>query len=735
MTSSLSRRDFLESVGALVVGFSFSGHVLNAVDALAPKTTPVPPPANEIDSWLVVSTDGSVTVFSGKVELGTGVSTALRQIVAEELDVAFDRITWVQGDSDRTVDQGPTVGSQTVKRGGMQLRNAAAEARATLILMAAERLAAPVASLTVSNGVISVRDDPSRSVTYGSLIGGKRFEREVSGQARVKKPADYTVVGKPIPRVELPAKMTGHHTYVHDVRVDGMLHGRVVRPASLGARIATVDDSALRTIPGARVVRKGDFLGVVAEREEDAIRAARALDVVWTVNEPLPKMSELHDTLVKIPATDRALTDAGDVSLTIMRSPRHVRARYTWPYQMHASIGASCAVADVGASTATIWSSTQGAHTLKSAIAELLGMPASGVHVIWTEGSGCYGHNGSDDAAADAALMSQLAGKPVRVQWSRADEHGWEPKGVAMVMDVSGAVDSSGKIMAWDYAVWTPTHSSRPSAQAGGSANLLAAQLAGAKPSGRGSVGGDRNARHTYDIPNTRVVSHSLQSSPLRTSSFRGLGSPQNSFANESFMDELAISADADPVEFRLRHLTDPRAIAVVQAVARVSDWRGRTKRDRGVTQSGNPARGRGMAFVQYEGTEAYVAAVVDVDVDPARHSIRVVRAFVAHDCGLIVNPDGLRNQIEGNVVQSISRTLKESVKFDRSRVTSLDWRSYPIITFADVPESIVVELIDHPELPSVGAGEAATSPIPAAIANAVFDATGKRVRDVPLTI
>jgi CO/xanthine dehydrogenase Mo-binding subunit len=735
MTSSVSRRDFLESAGALIVGFSFRGRVLNAVESLAPTSTLVPPPANEIDSWLVVSTDGSVTVFSGKVELGTGVSTALRQIVAEELDVAFDKITWVQGDSDRTVDQGPTVGSQTVKRGGMQLRNAAAEARSTLILMAAEKLAAPVASLTVSNGLISVRDDQSKSVTYGDLIGGKRFEREVSGQARVKKPADYTVVGKPVPRVELPAKMTGRHTYVHDVRVDGMLHGRVIRPASIGAKIATVDDSALRTIPGARVVRKGDFLGVVAEREEDAIRAARALAVMWTANEPLPNMSELHDTLVKIPATDRALTDAGDPSIAIMRTSRRVHARYTWPYQMHASIGASCAVADVGASTATIWSSTQGAHTLKSAIAELLGMPAGGVHVIWTEGSGCYGHNGSDDAAADAALMSQLAGKPVRVQWSRADEHGWEPKGVAMVMDVSGAVDASGKIMAWDYAVWTPTHSSRPGAQPGGSTNLLAAQLAGATPSGRGSVGGDRNARHTYDIPNTRVISHSLQSSPLRTSSFRGLGSPQNSFANESFMDELAIAADADPVEFRLRHLTDPRAIAVVQAVGRVSDWTGRTKRDGGVTQSGGPARGRGMAFVQYEGTEAYVAAVVDVDVDIARQSIRVARVFVAHDCGLIVNPDGLRNQIEGNVVQSISRTLKESVKFDRSRVTSVDWRSYPIITFADVPESIVIELIDHPELPSVGAGEAATSPIPAAIANAVFDATGKRLRDVPLSI
>jgi CO/xanthine dehydrogenase Mo-binding subunit len=670
-------------------------------------------------------------VFCGKVELGTGVSTALRQIVAEELSVGFDKITWVQGDSDRTVDQGSTVGSQSVKRGGAQLRQAAAEARAALIELASAKLGAPASSLIAANGVVSVKGADDHRVTYGELIGGKRFERVVSGRAPVKNAGEYTVVGKPVPRVELPAKMTGKHVYVHDVRVDGMVHGRVARPASVGAHVIRVDDSALREIPGAQVVRKWDFVGVVAEREEDAIRAARVLKVEWSASETLPPMAELHDALTKIPASDRAVTDAGDVPTAIAHATKKVQARYTWPYQMHASIGASCGVADVSGTRATIWSSTQGAHTLKSAIAELLGFAADAVHVIWTEGSGCYGHNGSDDAAADAALMSQAIGRPVRVQWSRADEHGWEPKGVAMVMEVTAGLDETGKIVGWDYAVWTPTHSSRPGAQAGGSANLLAAQLAGAAPRGSGSVGGDRNARHTYDIPKTRVVSHSLQSSPLRTSSFRGLGSPQNSFANESFMDELSLAAGADPVEFRLRHLTDPRAIAVVKAVARIANWTGRrTQRD-----AAAPAKGRGMAFVQYEGTEAYVAAIVDVDVDVARHAVRVTRAFVAHDCGLIVNPDGLKNQIEGNVVQAISRTLKEAVIFDRSRVTSVDWRSYPILTFAEVPDSIDIELIDHPEMPSVGAGEAATSPMPGAIANAIFDATGIRVRDVPLKV
>jgi CO/xanthine dehydrogenase Mo-binding subunit len=727
MTSSVTRRDFLKSTGVLVVGFSLGarrGVWANVAPAAAP-------PANQLDSWLVVAADGSVTVFSGKVELGTGVSTALRQIVAEELDVAFDRIAWVQGDSDRTVDQGSTVGSQTVKRGGAQLRQAAAEARAALVELAAARLGAPAETLVVVNGQVSVRGDASRRTTYGQLIGGKRFERVVSGKAVVKKPSDYMVVGRPVPRVELPAKMTGRHVYVHDVRVDGMLHGRVVRPGSIGAAVVAIDDSALRAIPGARVVRKGDFVGVVAEREEDAIRAARALEVTWSASAPLPPISELYDTLVKTPANDRAVTDAGGVPEAIAGAAKTVRARYRWPFQLHASIGASCAVADVKRDSATIWSSTQGPHTLKGAIADLLGLPATGVHVIWTEGSGCYGHNGSDDAAADAALLSQAVGRPVRVQWSRADEHAWEPKGVAMVMDAAGGLDENGRIVGWDYAVWTPTHSNRPSAQPGGSASLLAGRLAGgAPPGGRSFGGGERNARHTYAIPATRVVSHALQTQLLRTSSFRGLGSPQNSFANESFMDELAAAAGADPVEFRLRHLTDPRGIAVVQAAAKLGKW---TPRASGPRPTTGIARGRGFGYTQYDGTEAYVAVVVDVDVDLSQRTTRVTRVYVAHDCGLIVNPDGLRNQIEGNVIQATSRTLKEAVAFDRSRVTSVDWRSYPILTFAEVPDAIEIELIDHPETPSVGAGEAATSPIPGAIANAVYHATGRRIRDIPL--
>jgi CO/xanthine dehydrogenase Mo-binding subunit len=736
-----TRRDFLKTTGILAVGFSLSR--IGSLEAAARGATAiVPPAANQLDSWLVVAADGSVTVFSGKVELGTGVSTALRQIVAEELDVAFDRITWVQGDSDRTVDQGSTVGSQTIKRGGAQLRLAAAEARTALLELASAKLGVGVESLVVANGVVSAKGGgggaTDRRVTFGELIGGKRFERVVSGKAKTKSASEYTIVGKPVPRAELPAKMTGRHVYVHDVKVDGMLHARVVRPASIGATLLSVDETGVRAILGARVIRKGggNWLAVVAPREDDAVRAARAVKPTWSAVENLPPQAELYETLMKLPANDRDVVDAGNVPSAIDGAAKKTKARYRWPYQMHASIGASCAVADVKADSATIWSATQGAHTLKGAIADLIGLPAEKVRVIWTEGSGCYGHNGADDVAADAAMASQIVGAPVRVQWSRADEHGWEPKGVAMVIDVAGGVDSSGRIAGWDYAVWTPTHSSRPRAQ-NGATSLVAGQLAAAgdAPAAGGGFGGggERNARHTYVIPNTRVVSHTLRTTPLRTSSFRGLGSPQNSFANESFMDELALLAGVDPVEFRLRHLTDPRAIAVVRAAARLANWTPRVSGS--AARTSGVATGRGVSFVQYEGTEAYVAAVVDVDVDLANTAIGVKRVFVAHDCGLIINPDGLRNQIEGNVVQAISRTLKESVAFDRSKVTSLDWRSYPIITFADVPESIEIELIDHPEIPSVGAGEAATSPIPAAIANAVFDATGQRLRDVPLRL
>jgi nicotinate dehydrogenase subunit B len=731
----VSRRDFLTDAGVLVVGFTLLPRAIHGSSLGLRSVNETAPSADALDSWLVIGRDNRITVFAGKVELGTGVSTALRQIVAEELDVPVERIEWVQGDSDRTVDQGRTVGSGTVKRGGAQLRRAAAEARQALLELGSAKLSVPANQLVISNAIIAVSADASKRVTFGELVGGGRFERTVSGRAPMKSPSAYKVVGQPVRRVEIPAKMTGKHVYVHDVRLPGMLHGRVVRPPRVGATLVSIDEASPTKLPGVvRIVRKGTFVGVVAEREEQAERAAKTLSVKWSASPVLPEAAKLFATFKELAPNKRVVGESGDVDAALRSAQRTVRATYRWPFQLHASIGASCAVADVQGGKATVWSATQGAHQLCAPIAALLGLPETQVRVIFTEGSGCYGHNGADDVAADAALLSQAVGRPVRVQWSREDEHAWEPEGPAMLFEMAGAVGADGTISAWSYDAWTPTHGSRPNRNPD---TLVAGMLvAGHSSTGEFfSGGGERNARTTYVLPNERVTSHPVPKFPIRTSSLRGLGSPQNSFANESFMDELAAAGGVDPVELRRRHLTDPRALAVIDAVAKRATWTPRSSPPgRAATTSSAPLKGRGFAYVQYDRTETYVAAVVDVDVRPDTGTVRVRRVCVAHDCGLIVNPDGVRNQIEGNVIQAISRTLKEAVRFDSTRVTGVDWNAYPILRFSEIPDAIDIELIDRPTEPSIGAGEAATSPIPPAIANAIFDATGVRVREVPLT-
>ena len=728
----VSRREFLADAGVLVVGFTLAPRLARA-ESLLPSARAAAPAADQLDSWLVIGRDEQITVYAGKVELGTGVSTALRQIVAEELDVPFARIGWVQGDSLLTVDQGRTVGSQSVKRGGAQLRRAAAEARQALLEMGSQRLGVPVGELAIADGVISVKLDASRRTTFGSLIGGGRFERKVSANPAVKPAASYKVVGQSVPRAEIPAKMFGTHVFVHDVRLPGMLHGRVVRPPRAGATLVSIDESSAAKLPGViRVVRKGTFVGVVAEREEQAVAAAKALKVEWSATPVLPEYGQLFARFKELATTTRVVGASGDADAGLAKATRVIRATYRWPFQMHASIGASCGVAEVSGDKATVWSATQGAHQLCAPIAALLGLPVENVRVIFTEGSGCYGHNGSDDVAGDAALLSQAVGKPVRVQWTREEEHVWEPKGPAMLFEMAGAV-ADGKVAAWTYDGWTPTHGSRPSRDP---ASLVAGMLVAGTPPAGGtgfSGGGERNARTTYTFSNQRVTSHPVPSFPIRTSSLRGLGSPQNSFANEAFMDELAAAAGVDPVEFRRRHLSDPRALAVIDAAAKRAAWTPRTS-SRPSALGSRPLMGRGFAYVQYEGTEAYVAAVVDVEVTPQTGAVRVRRVCVAHDCGLIVNPDGVRNQVEGNVIQTISRTLKEAVRFDTTRVTTVDWVGYPILRFTEIPDAIDIELIDRPDEPPVGAGEAATSPIPGAIANAIYDATGVRLREVPFT-
>ncbi len=690
--------------------------------------TPQPMETTQIDDWLTIAPDGLVTIFSGKVELGTGVRTALAQVVAEELDVALASVRVVMGDTARTPNEGYTAGSKSVATIWGSARYAAAAARQELLALAAQRLGGAPADLLVADGVVSLRADPQRRVTYGELLAGGRFGRPVSGRAPLKPASAYQLIGASAGRLDLADKFSGEASYVHDLRLPGMLHARVVRPPSPGATLRALDDAALRDIPSAQVVRLGNFVGVVAEREEQAIRAAQALRLTWDVAAPLPAQATLYATLRAQPTTDEVTLERGAVAKALAGAATVVSASYHQPYQAHASLGPSCAVArceDDG--SVSVWCSSQGVFPLRGALADLLELPTERVRLIFMEGSGCYGQNGADDVAADAALLARAVGRPVRVQWSRADEFAWEPKSPAMVMEARGGLDAHGNIVAWEYGVWTPSHANRPRR----ALDLLAGQLlhdALPPPSGF-FFGGQRNAPNDYTIPHARVTVHWLARPPLRVSSMRSLGGAANTFANESLMDELALAAGADPVEFRLRHLDDPRARDVVQAVARTARW----DDPLAPSAAANLKVGRGVAFARYENTEAYVAAVAEVAVDVASGAVRVRRVVVAHDCGLIVNPDGVRNQIEGNVLQATSRALKEEVCFDSTHITSLDWQGYPILKFSEVPDVEIV-LLNRPDQPPVGAGEPATVVTAPAIANAIANATGARLREIPFT-
>lgn len=672
--------------------------------------------ANQVDYWLAIGTDGTVTVSSGKVELGTGVETALAQIVAEELDVPFDRIRMIMGDTGRTPDEGYTAGSTTIQFGGFSLRQASAEARQALLEMASDRLDAAIDELVVRDAVISVSHHPARAITYADLIGGKRFNRKLSGKAKVKRPEEYRLVGKPQPRLDIPRKFTGAPSFVQDLRLPGMRHGRVVRPPGPGAELVSLDETSVQD---AQVVHLGNFVGVVSIREEQAMRAAKQLKVEWRETKLPSGTEDLPRYIRSFPTTEETIAEEGDVDSAFQGSARQVKATFYQPFQAHASMGPSCAVADVQADHALVWCSTQGVYPLRGALAGLLQMTPKNVQVVYMEGAAPYGHNGADDAAADAAVLARAVGAPVRVQWSREEEFAWEPFAPAMVMEVRGGLDAQGNVIAWAYDVWTPPHGNRPRARS----QLLAGQLIyGDKPPPpQWFGGGDRNAPTNYTFPNQRVIAHWLPSLPLRSSSMRSLGGAANTFANESFMDELARAAGVDPLEFRLRHLEDPRAREVLQTAAQHAGW-----------GAGLPAgEGRGIAFAQYENEGAYVAMVAHVNVDMASGAVRVKRVVVAHDCGLIINPDGVRNQIEGNVIQATSRALMEEVKFDESHVTSIDWETYPILKFSQVPDVEVI-LVDRPDQKAFGAGEPATVTVAPAIANAIFAASGARVRQIP---
>jgi CO/xanthine dehydrogenase Mo-binding subunit len=741
---SLSRRQFLKGSGALVVSFSFSGLASRALAQSAARLGVEPDPTS-LDSWLAIAQDGSVTVFTSKVDLGTGVETALSQIVAEELDVAFKRVKLLGADTTKTVDQGVTAGSRTIERGGPQLRQAAAAARQELLKLASKQLGAPVEKLTVMDGVVSVVGNSSKKISYGKLIGGKRFdvkitatgtgwEMKVAPEIKAKDFKDYKVVGTSVRRVELPPKLTAEFTYTQDFRVPGMLHGRVVRPPVVISKPVRIDESSVKNIPGLiKIVQEGSFVGVVAKTEWAAIQAAKALKVTWS--EPATKLPANPDALyAHLKNTksfrDLVIANKGNPDQALSQASKKYEATYRWPFQLHGMIGPSCAVADVRKDRATVWTGTQGPFGTRKAVANMLGLPDKNVRVLYREGSGCYGRLGSDDVAEDAALLSRAVGKPVRVQWMREDEHGWEPKGPAQLEMARAAVNDQRKIIAWDFMdrTFPLTAITFPGAF------LLASRQIGMKPTVPGNPNGTQGAGEIYAFENQECVSALIpwthpDETPLRTNYLRSPGDLARCFASEGFMDEIASNLGVDPVQFRLGHLANKRATEALLAAAKKAGWQERPSPAPAGT--GSTVTGRGVALSSRANT--ICAAVAEVGVDKSNGQVTVKKITISHDCGLIINPDGLKNQIEGNVIQGVSRTLLEEVQFDASGVKSLDWSSYPIITFPDVPEVEIV-LINRPEMPALGAGEPSTVPIAAAIGNAIFDATGVRLREVPFT-
>ena len=723
-----TRRTVLGS-GSLMLVFSLTGPRALGQPAQTPPGLPTDLARNpQLDSWIEISPDGGVMLSTGKVELGQGVLTALGQICADELDIELNRLVIRSGDTRYCPREGPTAGSLSMPEGGTAVRMAAAEVRHILLELAARRLGAPMAGLTTASGVI--HDGSSdRSLGYGEIVGFEPLKRQATGAVAPKRPDQHRYIGRSIPRRDLPAKILGQAIFVQDYKAPTLVHGRIVRQPSYGASLQSVDESVALRMPGVlKVVRDGDFLGVVAEREWTAIRAAKALaaSAAWRESAELP--ADPWAWLVAQPSQDTAIKSTprpgGGPA-----AARTLEASYRRPYQMHASIGPSCAVATLTAEGLLIHTHSQSVFETAEAIAKMLGLPTDKVVARHMNGSGCYGHNGADDVAADAALLARaLPGKAVRVVWSRADEHGWEPYGAAMLTRVRAGVDPKGDVLDWSYELWSTSHGTRPSGDPG---NLLAGRsLATPFPMpvtrnpGGPNYAADRNAIPLYDFPGQSVTTHFVTAMPVRVSSHRSLGAYANVFSIESFMDELAHAAGVDPVQYRLRQLRDPRAQAVIQAAAKGFGWDGWT---------GGTGRGRGVAFARYKNLATYLAVCLEVEVDPSTCEPRVRRAVIAADSGEIVNPDGLKNQLEGGLIQALSWSLKEAVAYDARRITSRDWASYPILRFSEVPQ-VEVTLIDRPGEPFLGAGEAAQGPAAAALANAIFDACGARLRELPLT-
>jgi len=732
-----TRRDFLQAGGALVVSFAIPGCATTAPQAAglpSPGTWPATIDPASIDSWLRVAADGSVTASVGKIEAGMGIGTAFAQVVAEELDVPIERVTIVMGDTATTVDQRGTGGSNGIMDGGSALKRAAAEGRAALLALASPRLGAPAADLRVRDGVVFVAAEPGRRVTYGELIGGRTFDVKIPEKSATKDPREYTVVGKPVRRFDIPPKVVGAYAYVTDLRVPGMLHARVIRPPEAGAKLLEVG-APVGLAGVVKVVRQGDYLAVVCEREEQAIEAARRLPVTWSRPEAMfwRDYDGLYDHLrAAKPKATKEDKGRGDVDAAFSAAARVVEARYEYPFQSHASMAPGCAVADVRDGAAVVWCGGQKPYPLRLALAELLGLPSEKVRVVWLPGPGSYGMNDADDAAADAAFLAREVGRPVRVQYMRAEGTGGDPKGPPIAFRLRAALDASGGVSAWDYEArgFSGRVRNNGTDHAG---DTMAGQLLGGHKVK--NTDWPQFPAESYGFPSVRKVSHTIdwnRSMPtgLRTAHLRDPDGMATCFASESFADEVAHALGVDPVEFRLRNLTDAKDVAVVKAAAEKAGWQ---KRGAARTRDGKLLAGRGFAYAPRNGSIVAIVADVEVERDTGRYRVR--RFTCAHDCGFVVNPLNLKGTIEANLVQAMSRAMHEAVRFDATRVLSTDWLTYPIVDMMEVPDAIDIMLVNNrPEARSRGAGEPATRPVAAAIANALFDATGVRLRRVPLT-
>ncbi len=716
----MNRRNFLKSTGCLAIGFSLNASFMNTPAPMAQELPESLKRNPNINAWLEVLDNGQIRIFTGKLELGQGIRTAIAQVAAEELDHDVNKVEVILADTARTPDEGYTAGSGSIEQSAMAVRFAAAAARQKLLELSAQQLNTPVEQLIIKEGTISTVSG-NQAVTFNQLLNGKQITDKVQAPVKLKPKEHYTLVGKAIPRSDINKMVRGQEHYIQDLRFPGMVYASMVRPPAYDAKLLQLNEKALqKAVPGVlKTVVNGSFVGIIAQEEYQSIQAQRWLQQhsKWSPGAQLPAATNLPAFLKTLPAQTERVHESGTLA-----DPKAnwIKAQYFKPYLMHGSIGPSCAIAFYDNKQLHVWSHSQGIFPLRSSLAKLLNIPEEQIQVTGVPGSGCYGHNGADDVAADVALLAMnYPGKHIRLQWTRSDEHGWEPYGSAMVMEVAAVLDSEGNINSWQYELWSDTHSIRPG---GAPNNLLAAQYMENKLTEKPgySAGAYRNSEPYYSIPNQQVKAN-IFNGPIRTSALRSLGAYGNIFAIECFMDELAEKAGKDAFTFRIQHLKDERAIAVLQKLQEI------------IAPIQPPANtGIGIAFSRYKNNASYLAVAALVTVHPQKGDIQVQKMWATIDSGEVINIDGVKNQTEGGLIQSASWTIMEQVQFDAQHITSRDWFSYPIMRFNQVPE-IEVVVLNQPNEKAMGAGEAAQGPASAAIANAVYKACGQRIRHLPL--